>query len=323
MGIVDRRVRIVFFGNSHSHFSNRFFQALTATSGELVGLVDTPSEKRGSTNPLSGRHDNLLQQAERMGVPVFEPDQPNETNFVETIRALSPDLFLAVGYTSILHAPILQVPRVLAANFHASLLPAYRGKHPVFWCLRNGERWSGLTVHVMDAGIDTGDILYQVKVSTRKNDSVSSLYERITEHSLPLVARIVEETGRGMIRRRPQEQAGASYYSSISEKDFRIDWKAQAETIRRWISTSPGECFAQAGKEKIHFLEAEVVRLPAGKLDGEVCEIGRKWGIIGTGEGGLRVRNVRLNEGEILTFKQWCSRVGLRVGMQIGAIDQE
>ncbi len=76
------------------------------------------------------------------------------------MAALCPDMFVAVGYTDLLRAPLLAVPRILAANFHASLLPAYRGRHPVFWALRHGERWAGLTVHVMDEGFDTGDVLY-------------------------------------------------------------------------------------------------------------------------------------------------------------------
>jgi hypothetical protein len=97
----------------------------------------------------------------------------------------------------------------------------------------------------MDTGIDTGDILYQVKVRTRKKDSVGSLYERIIQRSPPLVERLVKETGQGMIRPIPQNEDGASYYSSVREEDFRIDWGLPAETLRRWISTSPGECFAR------------------------------------------------------------------------------
>jgi methionyl-tRNA formyltransferase len=316
-----QRLQVVFFGNSHSHFSDRFFQALLATTSELVGLVDSPGRKRGSTNPLTGGGKDMWREAERRGAAVLEPDDPNDPEFVETIREMRPDLFLAVGYTNILRAPILQAPICLAANFHASLLPAYRGKHPVFWCLRNGERWSGLTVHVMDTGIDTGDILYQEKVRTHKADSVGSLYERIIERSLPLVARLVEGAGQGSIQRKQQSQDGASYFSSVSEEDFRIDWGLPAETLRRWISASPGECFALSGKERIYLLEAGAVSLPAGRLGGfrlgEIYRIGREWGTIATQDGGLRVRRLRRESGETLTFRQWCEQVGLRAGMRV------
>jgi methionyl-tRNA formyltransferase len=133
-------------------------------------------------------------------------------------------MILAVGYPKILKQPVLSIPRLVPVNFHASLLPAYRGKHPVFWCLRNDERWSGLTVHVMDPGIDTGDILYQVRVPTRKNDTVHTLYDRIMVKSVKLVPRLVQDAESGVLIRTPQQEAGKSYFSSIREEDYRLCW---------------------------------------------------------------------------------------------------
>ena len=68
------------------------------------------------------------------------------------------------------------LPKLVAANFHASLLPAYRGKHPLFWALRHGELWTGLTVHVMAPGFDTGEILYQIRVRT--SPSISDAWSK-------------------------------------------------------------------------------------------------------------------------------------------------
>jgi methionyl-tRNA formyltransferase len=110
---------------------------------------------------------------------------------------------------------LLEVPRLLAANFHASLLPAYRGLHPLYWALQIGERWVGLTVHVIDSGIDTGDILYQVRVPVEPGDSVSRLYDRVMAESVPLVPRLITDAVAGTLVRRPQGAEGASYYGHI------------------------------------------------------------------------------------------------------------
>ena len=101
---------------------------------------------------ISARNSPIIFVARQRGVAIFEPESPNLLGFVEAMSDLSPDLFMAVGYTKLLKKRILSTPRIAAVNFHASPLPAYRGKHPVFWVLRGGECRSGLTVHVMDSG---------------------------------------------------------------------------------------------------------------------------------------------------------------------------
>lgn len=311
------RLRVVFFGNSESVFSERHFEALRATACDLVAVVDVPPARRSSTNvrALTGALD-FVEFARQQGIPAFEPSSPNLPEFVQAMRELEPDLFIAVGYMNLLKEAVLAVPRIVAANFHASLLPAYRGKHPVFWALRNGERYSGLTVHVMDAGIDTGDILYQVKVRTRQRDTVASLYDRIMERSQGLVARLVRGAERSKLRRRPQPQAGASYYSSVSQEDFRLDWSRDAEQLRRWIQTSPGQCFYDIAGQRVFFMDADTDkedRMP-GLSPGLLARIGGTACTVTAGRGALRLRRVRLGQGDEKSMPQVCRELGLRLG---------
>ena len=224
-------------------------------------------------------------------------------------------MFVAAGYIQILKPSLLAIPRIVAANFHASLLPAYRGKHPVFWALRNGERSAGLTVHVMQAGLDTGDILFQVRLRTRKRDSVATLYDRIMDGSLGLVRRLVDDAANGTLHRKPQARAGASYYSSTSEEDFRLDWSADAEQLRRWICTSPGKCFCDLSRQRIFFLDAEKERSPAvGQRDGTLVRIGRTNCIVATGRDALRLRRVRLEPERELFAAQLCRELNVKEG---------
>ncbi len=307
-------LRVVFFGNSQSVFSNRHFQALLNTPCRVVGAVDVPPSKRASTNPTLTDFPNFAAIVHQHGLPIFEPASPNLLDFVKAMGDLSPDLFLAVGYTNLLKEPILAIPRMLAANFHASLLPAYRGKHPVFWALRRGERWAGLTVHAMDLGLDTGDILYQVRVRTRKRDSVATLYDRIIDRSLNLVGRLLEDAEHGTLPRRPQPKSGASYYSSVSEEDFRLDWSRDAEQLRRWIQTSPGQCFLDVAGQRIFFLDAELAERRDDVSPGLLVQMGRTSCTVAAGKGALRLRWVRTAQGEEKSLPQMCRELGLEQG---------
>jgi methionyl-tRNA formyltransferase len=307
-------LKVLFFGNSQSIFSNTYFQALIQTSVTLVGLVDVPPSKRTSTNPVSFDYPSFAEVARVRNLPVFEPDSPNLPEFMEATRELAPDLMMAVGYLFLLKPEILQVPKILAVNFHASLLPAYRGKHPVFWALRYGERWSGLTVHVMDPNFDTGDILYQVRLRTRKDDTVTSLYNRIMKKSVTLVPRLINDVEQGTQHPVPQPKLGASYYSSVREDDFRLDWLREAEHLRRWIQTTPGHCFYDIADQRIFFTDARVTIREDGVAPGTLLKIGRAGCIIATGKDALYLRRARSAEGNEQAMPKLCRQLGLKTG---------
>jgi methionyl-tRNA formyltransferase len=312
---VSESLRLVYFGNSQSTFSNRFFTPLLDASCQLVGVVDVPPAKRQSTNPSAETGlPSFVDSAKTRGIPVFEPANPNTPDFVGTLDALAPDLFLAAGYMFLLKPALLAIPHIVAVNLHASLLPAYRGKHPVFWALRNGERQSGLTAHVMDPRFDTGDILYQVRVRTRKRDTVTTLYDRIIEKSLSLVPRLVEDVAQGRLHRKLQGESGASYFSSVNDESFRLDWTCSAESLRRWIQTTPGECWQMVGGRRVYFLDAEAIYFPGTAAPGEVIRLGRKTTTLATGKDALVVRWVQPQGEDKRPLSRLCVELGLKAG---------
>jgi methionyl-tRNA formyltransferase len=307
-------IRVVYFGNSASTFTARHLAALLDTPCDLVAVVDVPAARRDTTNPLPDGLQGLTQTAQKQGIPDFEPASPNKPQFVEALRQLEPDLFIAAGYALILKEKVLAVPRLLAANFHASLLPAYQGKHPVFWALRGGERWAGLTVHAMDLGIDTGDILYQVKVPTRRDDTVASLYRRIVDRSRELVGRLIADAERGAIPRRSQPADGGSYFSSTTDDDFHLSWHWPAEKIRRHVTITPGRCYAITGQQRVYFHNAETEPLDDPLPPGTLLRIGRTRAAVTAGTGALSSSQVQVAGGDIESFAGFCRRMGLRLG---------
>lgn len=304
--------RAVFFGSSDSVFSQRHFHALAATDCRVVGVVDVPPARRASTNAARPESENILAAAARLGIPAFEPENPNTPSFIEEMRRLSPDFFMAVGYMLLLNGALLSLPRVIAANFHASLLPAYRGKHPVFWALRHGEPWCGLTVHEMGPGLDTGDIIFQVRVPTRESDSVSAVYDRIMAESIPLVPRLAACIAAGRVPRTPQPAEGASYFGSTVEEDFRLDWCMDAPVLARWISATPGQCFADVGDIRLFFLDARVTAATDGMERGTLVRVAREGCEIAAAGGNLRVCRVRAADGHEMSADE--AFLNLRLG---------
>jgi len=306
-------LRIVFFGNSENVFSNRHFDALRQTPCDIVAIVDAPPSRRSSTNPAVSAVPSFAAVAEAMGIACHAPEDPNAPEVIQALRQLSPDLFVAAGYTGLLKRDILAVPKLLAANFHASLLPAYRGRSPLFWAIRNGESQSGLTVHVMDEGLDTGDVLYQVRVAIDPNDSVESLYAKVIDASVPLIGRLVADADGNLVRT-PQPSAGGSYFSGATEDDFRLDWTQPAETLRRWICATPGKCFLNAQGVRIFADEAEAVSTPADLAAGTVLAVDEAGVCVVTAEGLLRLRRVHVNHNENTEASAVFAELGICVG---------
>jgi methionyl-tRNA formyltransferase len=312
-------VRAVFWGSSDSVFSHQHFHALRDADCRVVGVVDVPPARRSSTNAARPHNESFVAVAQRQGIPVFEPSSPNTPAFIEQMQRLSPDLFCAAGYMLLLKAPVLAVPRVIAANFHASLLPVYRGKHPVFWALRHGESWCGLTVHEMGPALDTGDIIFQVRVPVRESDSVSALYDRIMSESMPLVSRLVACVSAGSVPRTPQPTDVASYFGAAGEKDFRLEWSMGAGVLARWINATPGQCFADIGGVRLFFLDARAVAT-AGKAEpGTLTRMTQEYSEIAAAGGGIRTCRVRNSEGREMGAHDAFRQMGLAEGAPLRA----
>ena len=138
-------MRVIFFGNSASTFSNSLFSALSRTEAHIVGAVDVPQGKSFTTVKRPDKQvGDFIRLANNLGAKCFRPDSPNSERFIQECRNLRPHLFIAAGYTQIFKDKILSVSSLATVNFHASLLPKYRGKHPVFWAIRNREKYTGL-----------------------------------------------------------------------------------------------------------------------------------------------------------------------------------
>lgn len=183
-------------------------QALGLVAPHLVGVVLHPPERRADAG--------LLAAAIPDGVPIFTaPD-------AAVLAAVRPTHGLSVLYGEILRQPVLGLFSAGIANLHPSLLPHGRGAHPNAWAIAQGAP-AGTTLHLMDAGIDTGPILAQRPVEIRPTDDAAALYGRLLAASAELLAEAVPAWLAGRLVARPQPPSEAAHRSRDLDRLLRVD----------------------------------------------------------------------------------------------------
>ena len=131
-----------------------------------------------------------------MGVPVRQVASVNAPAFIEYLREQNVDV-LFHQTPEILRAPVLGAPRIAVVNRHMSLLPAYRGAWPIFWQLANGEQTVGVSVHIVDEGIDSGAVLSQQALRRERRESMSALLAKLFDIAAPLTCEALTRLSSG------------------------------------------------------------------------------------------------------------------------------
>jgi methionyl-tRNA formyltransferase len=131
---------------------------------------------------------------------------------VDSVAALRPDLIVVAGFSRILRDDVIRIPSRGCINVHPSLLPRYRGPNPIYWVLANGEKETGVTVHYVDEGIDTGDVIAQRPVRIIGGDDERSLFARCVDESARLLTDVLRRFEDGPVPGAPQDAQVATYF---------------------------------------------------------------------------------------------------------------
>jgi len=210
--------------------------ALTALAehGNPISLVVTQPDRpkgrgRKPTPPP------VKTAAEKLGLPVLQPDVVKTDVFYQTIIEHHPDLLIVVAFGHILPKRILEIPVFGAINVHASLLPKYRGPAPIQWAIINGEQETGVTTMLMDSGLDTGEILLSAKTPVQSDDTAGTLHDRLADQGGKLLRETIAALEAGSLTPTPQDHRAASYAPMLKKSDGRIDWSQPADNIERQV----------------------------------------------------------------------------------------
>jgi methionyl-tRNA formyltransferase len=229
-------MRIVFLGSTR--FGLRCLRQIAETRDcEVAGVLTIPQHFHISYRP-SGVHNvlhaDLLSYAKSHGLPcALMEGKMSDAAVVAQIRAWRPDLMIAVGWYHKLPRQVLDIAP--AAGMHASLLPDYSGGAPLVWAMINGEACTGITFFLLDEGVDSGPIIGQARTDIFDGDTIATLYERIEDLGLELLAKHLPEIAQGNALYFPQDELRRRIYPQRTPEDGQIDWTCAAETVRNFI----------------------------------------------------------------------------------------
>jgi methionyl-tRNA formyltransferase len=207
----------------------------------LRGLQDTPHRVLGVVLRDRPGDASLGDTARGLDLPVLRPTAVNGPSVLEQLRSWAPDLGLSIAYNQIFRRALLEIPRLGFLNFHAGMLPNYRGRNVINWAIINGERELGLTAHFVDEGIDTGDLLLQRRIPIDWTDGYGDVLCRAVQAMPSLVVDALDLVAGGRYTRTPQPKVG-TYFAGRGEGDEWLDWSDSSVNLHNKVRaiTRPG-----------------------------------------------------------------------------------
>ncbi len=173
--------------------------------------------------------------ATRLQIPVLKPVKIRTAEFVAELKSYAPDLIVVAAYGRILTQAILEVPRLMPINVHASLLPRHRGASPIEGAILAGDAETGVTIMRVVEELDAGPMLLERSIPIEPNDTQGRLKEKLAELGGAALIGALELFARGEIVETQQDESLATFTKIIEKKDAVIDWRRPALEIERAV----------------------------------------------------------------------------------------
>jgi methionyl-tRNA formyltransferase len=301
---------------------------LACRHSEVVLVVTSPADAFGGGRTSASGLVDLVTPATTAGVPVVRVEDVNVPDVVSAIAVTVPDLLVVVGWTRLIRAPLLAVPRRGCVGFHASLLPRHRGRAPVNWAIIRGEKICGNTMMLLDPGADTGDIVDQRPVLIGPDDTCGTVYDRVGQVGAQMLLDHLPELLAGTAPRRRQPVHGDDVLPKRTPDMGLVDWSRSAGALHDWVRALavpyPGAFTTWLQRQVMVWRTCPPVDSPTSCAPpGTVLEIGAAGVRVATGEGTLLITEMGM-PGEIPhAAADCCDATGLRVGARFDPVSAE
>jgi len=280
------KLRIVFMGTPD--FSVPCLEEL-CRQHEVVAVITQPDKPRGRGQKLVPSPVKVCAMAK--GIAVLQPVKVKDAAFVKVLQKLQPDMIVVVAFGQILSQAILDIPRFGCINVHASLLPRYRGAAPMQWCLINGEAKTGVTTMLMNAGLDTGDMLLSSELELTQEMNLEEVHDRLSLLGGKLLIDTVRGLVEGSIQPVKQKEEESCYSPMITKEVCRLDWQQSAQNMHdkvRALDSWPG-AFTELEGQVYKIWKTRVLEREARALPGTVIELTKDGLAVATGKGLLEI----------------------------------
>lgn len=281
----------------------------------MVGVVTQPDRPAGRGRKVrpSPVKDGALEE----GVSVLSPEVPRGASFLDSLRALRPEISVVVAYGHILRPEILELPERGSINVHASLLPELRGAAPVTWAIVRGYDLTGVTVMRMSEGMDEGPILLQREVPIDEEDSASALTRRLAELGAEALVESLALLEVGELNAVAQDDTRATYAPKVGRQVARVDWSRTGREVAdhiRGMDAVPG-AWTLLNEEPIKLFRPRVDGPDGGGVPGAILGVDPDVGVrVGVADGAILIREVQPSGKRRMEAGAWLRGGGLAVG---------
>ena len=286
-------MNIIFFGSDD--FAAAHLLSLMNSKHKVLACVTQPDRPKG--RGMKVVVSPVKECAQTHKIPLLQPSSLKDRSFIEGIKDLQSDLFVVVAYGQFLPPEVLNIPSFGAVNVHASLLPKYRGAAPINWALINGEQETGISIMKINEEMDAGDILVQSKTTIDREETAVTLRAKMIKQGPDVLLKTIN--GLEKCTPKAQDDGLVTFAPKLTKELGHIQWTKQAQEIHnsvRGLLPWPGAYTFYKGK-LLKILETEVIEEDFSKNEpGEVSEISKEGIVVSTGNNGLLMKKVHLQD---------------------------
>lgn len=214
-------LKILFMGTPD--FAQESLKSIYDAGFEIIGVVTNPDKPKGRGMKLA--YSPVKEYALEKNLKIYQPIKiKNNTEFLDEIKTLAPDVICVVAYGKILPKEILEIPKLGCINVHGSLLPKYRGAAPIQWAVLNGDKTTGITTMYMNEGMDTGDMILKEEVEIGPEETTGDLWQKLSKIGGEILVKTLKLIEEGKAPREKQTEE-ATLAPMLNKEMALIDWE--------------------------------------------------------------------------------------------------
>lgn len=296
-------MNIVFMGTPE--FAVPSLEAILEENHTILQVFTQPDRPKGRGKKLA--MPPVKEIAKKHNLKVYQPHTLKNSETIELLKELKPDVIVVVAYGQILPKEVLEIPPLGCINVHASLLPKYRGAGPIQWAIINGERSTGITTMYMEEGLDTGDMIIKEEIMIGANETAGELHDRLAILGGKLLKETLSLIEKGTVPREKQDDAESSYAPMLTKKMGEIKWHKSAQEIHNLIrGTIPWPMAYTSYLDKtMKIWKSSIIKEAVTSQPGEIIEVTKDRIIVATGKNYLAIEELQFSGGKRLKVKDF------------------
>ena len=271
----------------------------------VTAILTQPDKPKGRGKKMV--YSPVKEEGLKHEIPVYQPVKlKDDKELIKKIKDLKPDFMIVVAFGQILTKEVLDIPKYGCINLHASLLPMYRGAAPLNWAIINGEKVSGNTTMLMDAGIDTGDMLLKDEVDISDDMTCGELHDILRVRGADLLVQSIEGIVNGKII--PEKQSDETFYAKMLDKELaNICWNKTSTEIHNLVrGLNPWPiAYTNYKGERMKIYKTKALEECSTKQPGTIIDVSKKGIKVACKEGTLLIEKVQFPNGKPLSIEQY------------------